>query len=265
VSKRKGIVQIITIVVLAIMGVVLATCSFTIPFTTTKFVGFANGISLGIDLKGGVVAVYNAKMPEDETSATGTLDERIDATINRIESLLTSRGFTEAQISKQGEDKIRIEVPDVDNPDTIFDLIGTPASLIFSDKSTLEEALKATNVLTGKNVAKVEYAYRSDTADHGVSVEFDSKGAEIFATLTKDLHSSGQPLYMYLYDATTNNVITTRQSTVEAEITDGKTFISGNMTEATAKEYVLQILSGTYSVNLSVYQNTVVSAQLGII
>ncbi len=261
-TKRKGIIQIVTIVVLTIIGVLLATCSFTIPFTTTRFVGFANGISLGIDLKGGVVAVYNASIPEGESESNGSLSERIEATKTRIRNLLTSKNYTEAQISNQGDDKIRIEVPNVDNPDAIFDLIGKPASLLFSSESTLEAALEATNVITGKNVKNVEYGYNSEKAEHGVSVEFDTEGSEIFANLTEEL--AGKSLYIYLYDPETNNVVWNASPSVEEKIAGGKTFISGNMTKAQAEEYALQILSGTYSVNLSVYQNTVVSAQLGV-
>lgn len=267
-SKQKGIVQIVTIIVLTIIGVLLSVCSFTIPFTTTRVVGFANGISLGIDLKGGVVAVYTASIPEGESSSDGSLSDRIDATITRIQSLLTSKNYNEAQVTTQGEDKIRIEVPDVDDPNTIFSLIGTPASLIMSEKSTLEEALKETNVITGKNISSVEYAYQATSEggsyEHGVSVKFDSRGTEIFAELTKNLAGTENPLNIFLYDAETNTVIMQKNPTVKNEITTGETFISGGMSQAEAEEYALQILSGTYSVTLSVYENTVVSATLGV-
>ena len=55
-KKKSSIVKLSVIGVVLIIGIVLSFCSFDIGLTTYK--SFASSIKLGLDLKGGVYAVY---------------------------------------------------------------------------------------------------------------------------------------------------------------------------------------------------------------
>ena len=73
-KKKQAIRKFVLLCVLAIFGLVLTIFSFNIPFTTYTFKGFAKSIQLGLDLKGGVMAVYDCEKSAD---SEGSLDEQI--------------------------------------------------------------------------------------------------------------------------------------------------------------------------------------------
>ncbi|MBQ2864630.1 MAG: protein translocase subunit SecD [Clostridia bacterium] len=248
-KKKRAIRNFIFIGIVALLGLVLTIFSFDIPFTTYTFKGFANGIQLGLDLKGGVMAVYDC---EKSSESEGSFDDQIEATITRLTNLITE-DYPEATIIKQGDSQIRIEVPDVDDPDKVLSLIGEPAELEFKK----EQSETADAVLTGKDVKAAEYQYNSETGEHGVSITFTTAGATKFHSLTSELAGSQSPLYIYLGGTLISS------PTVKEVIAGGQTFISGSFTQATAEAFATKILSGTYSVNLSLSEKNVITATLG--
>ena len=249
-KKKKAIRNFVLICIVAVIGLVLTIFSFDIPFTTYTFNGFAKSVQLGLDLKGGVMAVYDC---EKSSESEGSLDDQIEATITRLTNLITA-DYPEATIVKQGDNQIRIEVPDVDDPDEVLSLIGEPAKLEFKK----EQSDTAEAVLTGKDIKSAEYQYDSQNNQHGVKITFITSGATKFHALTSELASSQSPLYIYL------NGELFSSPTVQEVIAGGETFISGGMnTQAEAEAYATKILSGTYSVDLSLSEKNVITATLG--
>ena len=249
-KKKKAIRNFVLICIVAGIGLVLTIFSFDIPFTTYTFNGFAKSVQLGLDLKGGVMAVYDC---EKSSESEGSLDDQIEATITRLTNLITA-DYPEATIVKQGDNQIRIEVPDVDDPDEVLSLIGEPAKLEFKK----EQSDTAEAVLTGKDIKSAEYQYDSQNNQHGVKITFTTSGATKFHALTSELASSQSPLYIYL------NGELFSSPTVQEVIAGGETFISGGMnTQAEAEAYATKILSGTYSVDLSLSEKNVITATLG--
>ncbi|MGN1227690.1 MAG: hypothetical protein ACI4TX_03510, partial [Christensenellales bacterium] len=96
-NKRKAVKRFTFTILCLVIGIILCVWSFSIPFTNYKFAGFANAIKLGLDLKGGVVAVYNTEQLEE-----GDLDAQINATMARLGDLIADKGYSEATITKQG-------------------------------------------------------------------------------------------------------------------------------------------------------------------
>jgi len=254
-NKPTAIKRLIFIGVFLVLGFVLAFASFDIPFTHYTYNGFANSIKLGLDLKGGVMAVYEAKAKDGDTS---DFDQKLLATKTRITQMITEE-YTEAVITIQQGNRIRVEVPDVSDPETVFDLIGKPASLEFKAEEDSDGHIHEA-VLTGENIVKA-YASQQQTSsgsyEYGVSIEFDAEGAQAFYKLTQE--QTGNKIYIY------RNGELFSAPTVNEAIAGGKTFISGSMdTYQDAEEFATQILSGTFSLNLSLLENTVVSATLGV-
>ena len=229
------------------IGFVLTFCQFNVPFTNYTYNGFINSIKLGLDLKGGVLAVYEATEQEDSDI---NFDDALEATRTRIYSLITA-DYTEAQVSIQQGNRIRVEVPDVSDPEEIFESIGKPAKLAFK----LENSTDAEAILTGSNIQNVYASYNSQDGEWGVTVVFDPEGKKIFADVTS-AHVD-ESLYIFV-----NNELISAPTIKEA-ITGGTTFISGSYTEKTAEQFATQIMSGTFSVNLTLLENSVISATLG--
>ncbi len=249
-KKRRAIRNYVLICLVAVLGIVLTVFSFDIPFTTYTFKGFAKGVQLGLDLEGGVMAVYNC---EKSKESEGSLEDQIDATITRLTSLI-SEDYPEATIVKQGDSQIRIEVPDVDDPDEVLSLIGEPAELEFKK----EQSETAEAVLTGKDIKSAVAQQNPETGEWGVSIEFTTAGGAKFHTLTSELAANQSQLHIYLGGELFSS------PTVQEVIAGGKTFISGSMnSKSEAEAYATKILSGTYSVILSLSEKNIITATLG--
>lgn len=245
-NKKMAIKRLIFIIILTVIGILLTVCQFPIPGSTYNYNGWANSIKLGLDLKGGVVAVYDC---EEIDGVEGSLDDKIDATVTRLENLLVNQGYTETSITRQGSSQIRVEVPSIDNTQKLLDLIGDPQTLEFR----LEEDGEA--MLTGSNIKSVESSFQN--GEYGVSISFDSEGTRIFAEMTETAYNnSNAPIYIFMGGEEIS------KPNVQAVITSGTTFISGNYTSETAQSFALQILSGTYSIKLSLNTSEHVSATL---
>ena len=251
-KKNISIRNFIAMAMLAVVGILLCVLSFPIPFTDYDYQGFAKSISLGLDLKGGMEAVYEAKTTKEGVS----LDDAISGTIERLQELLTSEGYSEATVTTEGSNRIRVEVPDVSDPSEVLDLLGTPAKLAIRK----EKDVNAKAYITGDHIKNVESGYNSQSGEWGVSIEFNAEGTKIFKELSEELYESKKPIYIYLGD----DEEPFSSPTFSSVIADGKTFISGSMsTEQAAKEYALKIKSGTFDTELTLLSSSTVSATLG--
>lgn len=255
--KKNSIINFVAMIVITILGIVLSVCSFDIPFTSYTYNGFANSISLGLDLAGGISVVYDCSIAKD--SNTSDLDKAIDATVTRLESVITKE-YSEATITRQGNTKIRIEVPSVTNSDEIFDMIGEPTPLYM----TLTQSSSAEARIKGSDISNVQATVqKGDSGDYvyGVSVTFTKEGAKKFADLTGEAAGGDKKIYIYLGEIDDSADM---QLTCEQKITGGSTFISGSFdTMKDAEDYALKIMSGTFNVELELLESSVVSATLG--
>ncbi len=246
-NKPTALKRFILTIVFVAIGFVLTFCQFNIPFTNYTYNGFVNSIKLGLDLKGGVLAVYEASELE---GSDVSFDDSLEATRTRIYNMIT-QDYNEAQVSIQQGNRIRVEVPDVSDPEEIFDSIGKPAKLEFK----ITEGVDADAVLTGSNIQNVYASYNSQDGEWGVTVVFDAEGKQIFADVTTQ--HVDESLYIYV----NNELISS--PTIKEAITGGTTFISGSYTEQSAERFATQIMSGTFAVNLTLLENSVISATLG--
>ena len=254
-NKPTSIKRFIILVVFMCLGFFLAFCSFEIPFTNYTYNGFANSIKLGLDIKGGVLLIGDAKPTEQSED----FDKELTATVTRLTNILTSEGYTESVVTTQQGNRIRVEVPDVNDPETVLGLIGTPAKIEFK----LEKDGDAR--ITGQDTKNVYASYQksSDASDYewGVTVEFTNKGEEKFYRLTQEAaaKSSSGENKIYIF----SNGTEISEPTVNKAI-HGSTFISGSYDEQGAKDFALQIMSGTFSVDLNWGETSVISATLGV-
>lgn len=94
--------------------------------------------SLGLDLQGGISAIYTPAIAEGREPPEN-FDEVIDETISIIRSRVDSLGVAEPEISRQGDD-VLVQLPGLDDPQRAQELIGTTAKLTFRE---VEEILPA--------------------------------------------------------------------------------------------------------------------------
>src|SRR5215218_1319383 len=84
---------------------------------------------LGLDLKGGVSLIYQAK-PTKQSAVTG---EAVDRTLDIMRERVDQLGVAEPEIQRSGEDQIDVSLPDVKNADEAAQQVGTTAQLFFYD------------------------------------------------------------------------------------------------------------------------------------
>src|SRR5574344_1859443 len=101
-NKPTAIKRIVMLTIFLVLGFVLCFCQFNIPFTNYTYNGFINSIKLGLDLKGGVLAVYEATALDDSEIS---FDDALEATRTRIYNMITE-DYSEAQVSIQQGNRI---------------------------------------------------------------------------------------------------------------------------------------------------------------
>src|SRR4051795_13525970 len=87
---------------------------------------------LGLDLKGGVSLIYQAK-PSKQSAVTG---DAINRTLDIMRERVDQLGVSEPEIQRSGSDQIDVSLPDVKNADEAAQQVGTTAQMYFYDWET---------------------------------------------------------------------------------------------------------------------------------
>jgi preprotein translocase subunit SecD len=93
------------------------------------YLGLGNRPNLGLDLQGGISAIYTPELPEGE-EVPDDLDEILDQTIEVIRARVDSLGVAEPDISRSGTD-VLVQLPGIADADRLREIIGTTAQLTF--------------------------------------------------------------------------------------------------------------------------------------
>ena len=212
---------------------------------TTDAGNWPQSLPLGLDLRGGVYVEYSAKMPE---GVVDSFSDRMENTVSTIQRRITDAGYPESTVQKiENGTGIRVEVPDVTDPQALLDLIGTPAKLSFRGPDGVE-------FMTGKDVQTAVPAVHN--GEYVISFTLNSEGAKLFADMTRA--SIGRTISIYLDD---EMIIS---PTVQTAITDGKGIINGMGNDPErAQRIAAQIQSGSLPLVLTQQKVDTVSATLG--
>ena len=143
-KTRCAVNMIVVVILLAAFG---ALAIFGLNIGALEIKPLVEGISQGLDLRGGVSAVYEAQ-DEGQSDFASLLSGTMAVLRNR----LTNQGFTEATVTQQGTNRIRIEIPDVDDPNEILNIIGQPAHLEF-------KTADGETIMDGSAVVSAEMGY----------------------------------------------------------------------------------------------------------
>jgi protein-export SecD/SecF family membrane protein len=201
--------------------------------------GSVKAIKQGLDLKGGVYIVFQA----DKENPT---EEEMAAAVSMIQQRVTYKGWYEAEVSQEGERRIRVEIPGVEDAKTAVDEIGSTAHLTFQDENGLI-------LVDGSNVKNAGKAYQNNQTV--VTLEFDQEGKEAFAGATTV--NVGKRLGIYMDDQLISN------PTVNQAITDGQAIITGDFTAEEAEDLAAKIRAGALPFNLEVIDYSEIGATLG--
>ena len=245
-SKRKSIVilTLLTIVV-AILGV-MCFASFEIPGTTKDFNSILDTVGKGIDLSGGYYVVLE---PEDSNGATG--GDVLKRAQDVIRTRLDDKGYTEAVISVQDGNKIRVEIPQVDDDGSVLEIIGQTGELTFRDGD-------GKIWLNGEDHIKSAYV-GMDNGDYVVVLNFTAKGQARFTEATSYIYNNldDKKLYIYLGDTKI------QEPTVQGELNQASAQITGYSSYEDAQNIATVIDSGKLPIKYKVTESRSISSKLG--
>lgn len=240
--------SVITLVVVILLLAVLAVFSLGVTgkgvtIGITRFKPWYENVKLGMDIKGGVTVIYEAKEKEGSD-----FDAGIKRIITIFENRLSSKGYSDVSITQQGTNRIRVEIADVASVSDVSSLLGTPGKLEFRDD-------EGNVICTGDQLKSATYLGQ-DGSDYVVSIAFDSDGTKSFAEATKKALEKKSYIAIYMDGSEYS------RPTVNAAITDGKAVITCATAEA-ANNMAIVLQSGAMPLDITEISASVVSATLG--
>jgi preprotein translocase subunit SecD len=262
--KKSNIYLSIFILILLIFAIWVI-----VPLDSTRF--GRQGLSLGLDLKGGSYLVYQADLTQKDPSQKD--EDAMEGVLGKIERRINAYGVTEPLIQRQGTDRILVQLPGVKNIDDAKKAIGQVAELDFrqavstevssnSSQEAKTDWVKATGLgtdgkekeLTGKYLKpNAQVILTEQTSEPEVAFEWNDEGAMLFEQITK--RNLKKPLGIFL----DNELISAPN--VEAIIRERGVITGLDLEEA--RRLAIQLNSGSLDVPLKIIQEQDVDATLG--
>jgi preprotein translocase subunit SecD len=216
-----------------------------------------------------------------QAAITDRLRQSVDQSIQIIERRVNELGTVEPLIQRQGVDRILVQVPGLQDPSRLKQLLGKTAKMDFRMVDTSvspEQALQGnvppdSEVLMSAQEPKVPYVVKKQVLVSGadlvdaqpgfdqrtgepiVSFRFNSTGARKFAQAT--LENVGQPFAIVL----DNEVISA--PVIREPITGGSGQISGGFTVQQANDLAILLRAGALPAPLTIIEERTVGPGLG--
>jgi protein-export membrane protein SecD len=233
----------------------------------------------GLDLQGGMQVLLEADMPEGQEIETGAMEAAKVIVGNRVDAL----GVTEPLVQSQGERRIIVELPGVEDPERAIATIRETGLLEFVDagytflppdvvvettfggmtapteEMTATEGITDTSqvystVMTGKELDTVNVAL-DQYGKPEIQFSLKSAGASTFSTFTS------QNVGKYLCIVLDKRVISCPR--IQTAITEGSARITGDFTLEEARSLAIQLRYGALPVPLRIETTRSVGPTLG--
>ncbi|NLY81232.1 MAG: protein translocase subunit SecF [Clostridiales bacterium] len=170
-SKLKKILSF------AVIAVVLIGWYITV-FGAGSFKNIGDQMKYGLDINGGVYVVMEA-----QTDIKGSdLDRLMQETKSVLENRVNAMGISESTVTIEGKDRLRIELPGVENASDAIEQIGKTAQLNFY-------LADGTKVMSGSEVKTAGIENDQERGGYKITLEFTNKGSELFEEATRTASS----------------------------------------------------------------------------
>jgi len=247
------------------------------------------------DVEGRVILTGKMSEQEIRTVKTSALEQNLTTLRNRVNEL----GVAEPSISRQGEDRIVVQLPGVQDSTRMRELLSATATLQFRVVDTNRNALEAKKtgripvgttifewrdgrpvlmkrrvILTGEYITHASSGFDPESNSPAVTIVLDSQGASRLSTATKEL--VGQVMGVVFIENKVETVIedgkkvkkrsTTREVINTATIQErlSKRFqITGLDTPREARDLALLLRAGALAVPIEIVEERTVGPSMG--
>jgi protein-export membrane protein SecD len=290
--RTRNIVSLIAIAILAIISVYVALPNSPGIHIDLGPISIHRDFEIkqGLDLQGGLQVLLEADLPAEEELESGALGVAAKIIENRVNAL----GVVEPLVQTQGERRIIIELPGVEDPDQAIAIIketgllefidagdlplaaGTPVRTTYpllesegaetqlvqvpvptdtiTQTQTMTDVVFAT-VLTGAHLKAAGVQANQQGGGYLIAFELTEEGGRIFADYT------GRNIGKILSIVLDKEVISS--PVIKSQIPDGQGVIEGDFTLEEAQGLVVQLRYGALPVPLRVETTRAIGPTLG--
>lgn len=255
-QKRNSVIIILVFILLLAGGIYTV-----INGLGKEKTGSAEDIKLGLDLAGGVSITYQV---EGETPSQEDMDDTLYRMQKRVAAI-----SSEGEVYQVGDDRLTIEIPDVDDPEAVLTELGKPGALEFVDQDNYDKWLAGKEyetLLTGNDVQDAQGGIddQNGTKDYVCHLEFTEEGTKKFADATTA--NVGKMLYIIYEDGddVRDNKDIASAARVNEAITGGSAVINGLDSFEEAAQLATTVRIGALPLELSQLSSTIVGAKLGV-
>ncbi len=226
------------------------------------------------DLSGGLI-----QLSVTDVGITQRIRQSVDQSIEIVRRRIDELGTVEPLIQRQGDDRILVQVPGLQDPTRLKSLLGKTAKLTFrmvdlsmSSQQALESRPPAESellysrdklpylierrvVVSGEDLVDAQPGFDQRTHEPIVSFRFNTSGGRRFATATQE--NVGKPFAIIL----DNEVISA--PVIREPITGGSGQISGNFTVQAANDLAILLRAGALPAPLTIIEERTVGPGLG--
>ncbi|MCU0587129.1 MAG: protein translocase subunit SecD [Syntrophobacteraceae bacterium] len=235
-------------------------------------------------LSEGAVTTFTFTEPQVKHLLKMATDQALETIRNRVDQF----GVTEPDIRPQGEDRILIQLPGVQDPQRAVALIGKTALLEFklvSEEASTQQlkdgklpagvkmyplrhtdattgqtterqiVLRDRTLMTGESITNAEVRIDTQYNKPYVSLEFDSQGARQFERI------SGENVKRQLAIVLDGTVYSA--PVIQEKISGGKASITGTFTMEEARDLAIVLRAGALPAPVKILEQRTVGASLG--
>jgi preprotein translocase subunit SecD len=222
------------------------------------------------------------RLTPTEPSIVERIRQAVEQSVQIVEKRVNELGTVEPSIQRQGVDRILVQVPGLQDPSRLKELLGKTAKLTFRlvDQTTpIDQALqgnvppdsellkgtKAENnqpyviekrvVVSGEDLTDAQPGFDQRNGEPIVSFKFNNNGARRFAQITQE--NVGKPFAIVL----DNEVISA--PVIREPILGGSGQISGNFTVQAANDLAILLRAGALPAPLQIIEERTVGPGLG--
>ena len=216
-----------------------------------------NALKYGLDINGGVYVVM-----EGNTDGLGYTNEEINEIMEQTRAVMNNRvnqlGVAESTVTREGTNRLRVEMPGVTDAEEAIKAIGTTAQLSF----VLSDGTVA---LDGSYVKDAQID--TDGAKYRILLEFNSDGAALFEEATRKAYNNEPEVA--IEGMQSNEIAIVLDGTVlthpvvQTVISGGNCEITGNFSKEEASTLAALIRGGALPIELEEIQSSVQTATIG--
>jgi len=208
-----------------------------------------------------------------DQGVTDKIRKAIDQAIEVLRRRIDALGTTEPNIQRQGVDRILVQVPGLQDPKRLKDILGTTAQLEFrmvgdsgaasGDVEMLPQVeegggqlqIEKRVIVQGEDLIDAQPGFDSRTSEPIVNFKFNIRGAQRFGQATTE--SVGRALAIVL----DRKVISAPR--IQTPITGGQGQISGRFTVEAANNLAILLRAGALPAPLTIVEERTVGPGLG--